>query len=99
MVNFNDPVVISRDFFAAVKLWHTAYGLYIWEFFTTLNYEWSVIRGRRPYRWTIWLYSLTRVATLVSAINVMIGFDTARPINCQLWVTFSLMSASSDILR
>jgi hypothetical protein len=24
-----------------------------WEFVTTLGYEWSVIRGRRPYRWTI----------------------------------------------
>lgn len=24
-----------------------------WEFFTTLDYEWSIIRGHRPYRWTI----------------------------------------------
>jgi hypothetical protein len=24
-----------------------------WEFVTTLDYEWSVIRRRRPYRWTI----------------------------------------------
>src|SRR5579863_8526011 len=24
-----------------------------WEFVTTIDYEWSVIRGRRPYRWTI----------------------------------------------
>jgi hypothetical protein len=29
--------------------------LFRWEFFTTLDYEWSVIRGRRPYRWTIWV--------------------------------------------
>lgn len=26
-----------------------------WEFFTTLDYEWRVIRGHRPYRWTIWV--------------------------------------------
>jgi hypothetical protein len=26
-----------------------------WEFFTTLDFEWSVIRGNRPYRWTIWV--------------------------------------------
>ena len=26
-----------------------------WEFFTTLDYEWSAIRGHRPYRWTIWV--------------------------------------------
>jgi len=89
----NGPIVISREVFSVVKLWHTVYGLYIWEFFTTLDYEWSIIRRHRPYRWTIWLYSLTRVATLVSAIIVMIGFDSSRPINCQLWVTFSLIFA------
>jgi hypothetical protein len=26
-----------------------------WEFIVTLDYEWSVIRGRRPYGWTIWV--------------------------------------------
>ena len=25
-----------------------------WEFFTNLDYELGIIRGRRPYRWTIW---------------------------------------------
>ena len=24
-----------------------------WEYLTTLGYEWDVIRGHRPYRWTI----------------------------------------------
>ena len=26
-----------------------------WEYLTTLEYEWSVIRGHRQYRWTIWV--------------------------------------------
>ena len=26
-----------------------------WEFVTTLDYEWSTIRGRQPYHWTIWV--------------------------------------------
>jgi hypothetical protein len=26
-----------------------------WEFLTTLDYEWDVIRGRRPYRRMIWV--------------------------------------------
>ncbi len=26
-----------------------------WEFVTTLDYEWMVIRRHRPYRWTIWV--------------------------------------------
>ena len=32
-----------------------------WEFLTTLDYEWSIMQGHRPYRWTIWVcnYTLT----------------------------------------
>jgi hypothetical protein len=26
-----------------------------WEVFINLDYEWTVIRGHRPYRWTIWV--------------------------------------------
>ena len=29
--------------------------IFSWEFVTTLDYEWSVIRGHRPFRWTIWV--------------------------------------------
>jgi hypothetical protein len=29
--------------------------LFSWEFVTTLGFEWNVIRGHRPYRWTIWV--------------------------------------------
>jgi len=65
----------------------------MWEFFSTLDYEWSVIRGRRPYRWTIWIYSLTRVATLVAAALNLIGLDVSTPIHCQIWVTFNFSFA------
>jgi hypothetical protein len=91
MTNYNDPLVLEADFWALVKFWHALDGLYIWEFVTTLDYEWSVIQKRRPYRWTIWLYSLTRVATLMALITNMIGFDVDRQINCQLWVIFELI--------
>lgn len=74
------------------KLWHVVDGIFIWEFFVALNYEWSVIRGRRPYRWTIWLYSMTRLCTLITVILSMLALDTSSPINCQLWITFQLIS-------
>ncbi|KAH9958704.1 hypothetical protein BC827DRAFT_545992 [Russula dissimulans] len=93
MVNFDNPVVISREFLTVMKLWHVLDGLYIWEYLTTLDYEWSVIRGDRPYRRTIWLYSYTRVATLAAVINNIVGFDVPQPIDCQLWITFELILA------
>ncbi|KAI9511309.1 hypothetical protein F5148DRAFT_355582 [Russula earlei] len=91
MANNNNPAVIAQDFFG--KLFLTVNGLYIWEFFTTLDYEWSVIQQRRPYRWTIWLYSLTRLATLMAVVVSLINLDVTSPINCHLGVAFALIFA------
>ncbi len=38
-----------------------------WEFFTTLDYELKVIRGRLPYRWTIWV-RIDRCFSLISSV-------------------------------
>jgi hypothetical protein len=55
MVDFQNPTVLEEDFLAVVKFWHVVDGIFIWEFFVTLEYELSIIRGHRPYRWTIWV--------------------------------------------
>ncbi|KAI0270473.1 hypothetical protein BC834DRAFT_516165 [Gloeopeniophorella convolvens] len=93
MANFHDPGVIAQETLATIKFWHVVDGFFIWEFIITLNYEWSIIRGRRPYRWTIWVYSLTRVATLMSVILNMVGFDVTHKMNCQLRVVGELVFA------
>ncbi|KAF8261251.1 hypothetical protein EI94DRAFT_1833425 [Lactarius quietus] len=76
---------------ALVKFWHVVDGIFIWEFCITLDYEWSVIRGHRPYRWTIWIHSLTRVCTLITLILNMVAFDSSGPINCQAWIICELV--------
>ncbi|KAI9510173.1 hypothetical protein F5148DRAFT_1181223 [Russula earlei] len=88
MVNFRDPRVVDEAFVAFVKFNHVVDGLYLWEFLTTLDYEWSVIRGQRPYRWTIWIYSVSRIAALLTVILNLLGLDLNREINCQAWITF-----------
>ncbi|KAN0118816.1 hypothetical protein V8E52_004927 [Russula decolorans] len=84
MVDFHNPVTMAREFVAFVNLWHALDGVFIWEFFTTLHYEWDVIRGHRPYRWTIWIYSLTRVAALMAIVLNMISLDNPDKVNCQV---------------
>ncbi|KAH9974570.1 hypothetical protein BGW80DRAFT_1559605 [Lactifluus volemus] len=91
MVNFQDPNVIVQEMWAVVMLWHAFCGIFLWEFFTTLDFEWSVIRGNRPYRWTIWIYSLTRIATLMAVILQIVQLNVYTPINCQLWIIFELV--------
>ncbi|KAF8498245.1 hypothetical protein F5888DRAFT_233748 [Russula emetica] len=88
MVNYQDPHTVTRDFTALINFHHVLIGLFLWELLTTFDYEWDVIRGRRPYRRTIWIYTFARVATLMTLVDAMIGFyDTGR-INCQAYATF-----------
>jgi len=86
-----------------MKFWHAAVGLYAWEFFNTLDYEWDVIRGRLPYRWTIWVYSTTRVSTLVGLTICLAIMDIMTPINCQFWtssavILFYLSATNASLL-
>ena len=48
----------------------TQFLLHSWEYFTTLDYEWSIIRGRRPYRRTIWVCEYMRLTSVSSATPV-----------------------------
>ena len=59
-----------------------------WEFVTTLDYEWSVIRGHRPYRWPIWVSS--------DALFVSIALLGAGLIY-SLWQIYSTTRISSVI--
>ncbi|KAF8492443.1 hypothetical protein F5888DRAFT_1806871 [Russula emetica] len=92
MVNFRDPFTIASESNEADRFWSFVDGIFIWEFIVTLDYEWSVIRGRRPYRWTIWIYSLTRVATLASVVLNIYTIDVTH-INCQVTVGLQFVFA------
>ncbi|KAF8504384.1 hypothetical protein F5888DRAFT_739193 [Russula emetica] len=84
MVNYHDPAVVVQDTLTVLKLWHALAGLYFWEFVTTLDYEWSVIRRHRPYRWSIWIYSTARIASLIGLIIVLYGLNVSTPYNCEV---------------
>ncbi|KAH9988672.1 hypothetical protein BJV77DRAFT_728642 [Russula vinacea] len=86
MAHLRDPVQISKDCLTLKALWHFVDGFFIWEFLITLDYEWNIIRGRRRYRWTIWIYSLTRLATLVAVGLNIFSIDVTTPINCQVTI-------------
>jgi len=48
----------------------------------------SVIKGRRPYRWTIWIYSIVRLTTLMAVMIELVTLVIATPINCKVWTIF-----------
>jgi len=91
MVNYRDPAIIMQDASAVSKLWHAVAGLYFWEFVATLDYEWGVIRKRRPYPWSIWVYFTTRIATLMAVVLSLVGNDVTARYNCEVETVFQLI--------
>ncbi|KAI0248162.1 hypothetical protein BJV78DRAFT_1285029 [Lactifluus subvellereus] len=82
MVNWNDPSVLLKDYLALIKLDHAIAGIYIWETVFTAGFELDVLRGKRPYRWSIWLYLGTRYSGLIVFILTLVGEDGGK-VSCQ----------------
>ncbi|KAH9985802.1 hypothetical protein BJV74DRAFT_550801 [Russula compacta] len=98
MTHFQDPKVEQADALAFVKLLHVVGGMYLWEYVNTMWFEWEIVTGRRKHRWTIWLYSGCRLSALLAIIVILIGFDTTRPLNCKVWITFIYVFAYSAFI-
>ncbi|KAH9954914.1 hypothetical protein BGW80DRAFT_381370 [Lactifluus volemus] len=91
MVNWHDPTVLEEDNFVVLKLNHVIAGIYIWETMCTAEYELDVLRGKRPYKRTIWLYLGTRYTGLLAFILYFIDIDTHIKIPCQVVGTTSVI--------
>ncbi|KAH9162277.1 hypothetical protein EDB89DRAFT_653257 [Lactarius sanguifluus] len=92
MVNFHDLAVIRADYTAFINVLHCLVGVFLWDFFMTLDFEWEYITGRRKFRWTLLLYSLSRLGALGATICNIVGFNVTHQINCQQWILWSLIT-------
>ncbi len=60
----------------------TSIRTYSWEYVTTLHFELDIIRGRRSYRWTIWVCSDRSFSPVVlSALRFRADLTLARSVD------------------
>ncbi|KAH9166105.1 hypothetical protein EDB89DRAFT_1910943 [Lactarius sanguifluus] len=83
---------------ALIKLCHAMSGILFWEFVTNIGFEYSVFTGKRNFRSSFLLYLGARWFPLFCVITILVGFDSANQINCQLFSHLSLASASALIV-
>ncbi|KAI0319101.1 hypothetical protein OF83DRAFT_851190 [Amylostereum chailletii] len=91
MPKWQDPAILAADSNALVKFQLVVVGIYIWEFVTTLGYDWSYITGWRSWKWTTWLYEGCRLSVLASLTVIAIGFGSLSGLNCKVLIKFTLM--------
>jgi len=88
-VSLSADIVLNSCLDALAKLNHAIAGLYIWETVFTAGFELDVLRRKRPYRWTIWLYLGTRYTGLLALIFFFIAVDGPR-VPCQPFMVTTL---------
>ncbi|KAI0000195.1 hypothetical protein BJV74DRAFT_147471 [Russula compacta] len=76
-----------------LRIMHVCAGIFIWEFLTTLDFEWEVYTGKRPWRWSFIVYVVARVLALLCFVLSLVGFNLTQEFNCNAWLRSVLSTA------
>ncbi|KAH0580894.1 hypothetical protein J132_10763 [Termitomyces sp. J132] len=89
MVDWQSAEELQNDGVAFTKFIHCLLGLYIWEWFTSLDFDWKYISGKKTFRWPLIFYFLNRYCLLFALIGIAIAMNVTTQINCQGLYTFN----------
>ncbi len=67
-----------------------------WEFFTTLDFEWEVFTGRRPWKWSFAVYLTSRLLALMAIMCNFIGFNLSSKFDCNVGGRSGVPSFGTD---
>ncbi|KAF9527949.1 hypothetical protein CPB83DRAFT_855493 [Crepidotus variabilis] len=80
-----------RYAFIGEKTTNILFGLYIWEWFLSLDFEWDFITGKKKFRWPMIFYFGGRYMMLMCAICYLVLWDVRGNdvnLNCALLFAF-----------
>jgi hypothetical protein len=97
MPDWNSPEEIQRDAAVFIKLMHVLLGIYAYEWFLTLPFDWEFISGKKPFRWPMIFYFANRYLLLFAMIGIVIGLDTQSEIHCQALFTFNQLAGDAAV--
>ncbi|KZT71849.1 hypothetical protein DAEQUDRAFT_723454 [Daedalea quercina L-15889] len=86
---------IDEDAF--IKLMHCLAGVYFWEFFTSLDFEWAFITGKKKFQWPLVFYMLDRYCLFFALIGILIALDTKIEVNCQALYIFNQLFGDAAV--
>ncbi|EKM76703.1 hypothetical protein AGABI1DRAFT_115598 [Agaricus bisporus var. burnettii JB137-S8] len=89
MVNWQSQEEVIKDGVAFGRFMHALLGLYIWEWFTSLNFDWQFISGKKKFRWPMIFYFLNRYVLLVALIGIAVALNVTSEVDCQALYTFN----------
>jgi len=97
MPDWKSPEEIQRDAGVFVKLMHVLLGIYAYEWFLTLPFDWDFISGKKHFRWPMIFYFANRYLLLFAMIGIVIGLDTQSAIHCEALFTFNQLAGDAAV--
>ncbi|KAH7912383.1 hypothetical protein BJ138DRAFT_801847 [Hygrophoropsis aurantiaca] len=97
MVDWQSPVEVEADAAAFSKFIHVLLGLYIWEFVTSLDFDWQFISGKKRFRWPLIFYFAGRYCLLFALVGIAVALNVTSPVNCQALYTFNQVLGNAAI--
>ncbi|KAF9449812.1 hypothetical protein P691DRAFT_519345 [Macrolepiota fuliginosa MF-IS2] len=89
MVNWQSTEETVKDGVAFGRFMHALLGLYIWEWFTSLDFDWQYISGKKKFRWPMVFYFLNRYCLLFALVGIAVALNVTSQIDCQALYTFN----------
>ncbi|KAI9057976.1 hypothetical protein FKP32DRAFT_1582448 [Trametes sanguinea] len=96
MVNWRSSEELMYDSEVFQGLVHTIAGIYIWEFTTSLDFEWGFLIRRKRFRYPAFFYFLNRYCLLFTMLGLLIALNTTTDINCQALYTFNQITGQAS---
>ncbi|KAF8635442.1 hypothetical protein AX15_000425 [Amanita polypyramis BW_CC] len=76
---------------------HALLGLYIWEWFMSLPFDWQFLSGKKKFRWPMTFYFMNRYSLLLALVGIAIALNVTTKINCQALYTFNQVAGNFSI--
>ncbi|KAG1741879.1 uncharacterized protein EDB91DRAFT_1129973 [Suillus paluster] len=76
---------------------HALLGLYVWEFFVSLDFDWAVLTGKKKFHWPMIFYFAGRYLLLSAMVGIAVGLDTPREINCRALYAFNQLAGDAAV--
>jgi len=96
-INWSDPAEVVRDYQVFVKTLIFFLGLYIWEVFGTVGFDWAVITRKKEFKWPMGFYFWGKYSLLLSIIGVNVASNITSEVNCQALYTFNQFAGNTAI--
>ncbi|KZT71852.1 hypothetical protein DAEQUDRAFT_743957 [Daedalea quercina L-15889] len=97
MVDWQSEAEIENDSVAFSRFMHALLGLYCWEFFISLPFDWEYISGKRKFRWPMIFYFANRYFLLFALIGIAVALNVTKEVNCQALYIYNQLFGNASI--